>query len=168
MLFRSHEEALSHAIKLLQDKGLPKIKPVRLRTTHFGARMYAEFTTNKKSDLVIKDIGTPNSLSADLVSPGFVLTNSYDRSVQLTAQSYIYRLACSNGMVVQEDIFTHRVRHTKGLNLDQFLERFVESFERFDEEIVPQVAALAVQSVNSKELEKELNKIGRASCRERV
>lgn len=153
----THEEALTRVITLLEKKKLPKIKPVRLQMTHDGSRMYAEFRLNKKSDIGITPVS--NHKVGDMIAPGFMITNSYDRSLKLSTKSYIYRLVCSNGMVAQESLFSERKRHTKGLNLDSVVEKFVESFERFDEQIVPQVAALTNQILSPKDLEEELNSI---------
>lgn len=153
----THDQALSQVINLLEKKKLPKIKPVRVRTTHNGSRMYAEFMLNRKSDLGLSTVS--DHKVGDTISPGFMITNSYDRSLKFGASSYIYRLACANGMVVQEDVFGEKKRHTKGLDLDSMIERFVESFERFDEQIVPQVAALTDQFLSPTDLEKELNAV---------
>lgn len=153
----THERALSQVMDLLEKKRLPKIKPVRIQVTHEGSRMFAQFRLNKKSELGIPTVSNPKV--GDAISPGFVITNSYDRSLKFGAESFIYRLACSNGMTVRDDIYSERKRHTKSLDLDIMVERFVENFERFEDDIVPQVAALTTQILNPVSLEKELNMV---------
>lgn len=151
----THRQAITQVMDILEKKKLPKIKPLRLQTTHDGSRMYAEFILNRKSDLGIPTVS--NTKVGDMISPGFMITNSYDRSLRFGTESFIYRLVCSNGMVVQDKLFSERKRHTKALNLDSMIEKFVESFENFDKQIVPQVASLTTQILKPEDLQEELN-----------
>jgi hypothetical protein len=153
----THEQAITQVMEILEKKKLPKIKPVRVQTTHGGSRMFAQFMLNRKSDLGIPTIS--NTKVGDMIAPGFMITNSYDRSLRFGTESYIYRLICSNGMVARDQLFSSRKRHTKSLDLDQMVETFVESFENFDKQIVPQVSALTTQILTADDFQDELNKV---------
>lgn len=152
----THREALTQVRNVLEKNKL-KVKPLKVQLTDGGARMYAQFMLNKKTDLGIT-VRTDRKVG-DYIAPGFMVTNSYDRGLRYGIELYVYRLRCTNGMVGKDLLFNERKRHTKGLDLDSMVEGFVQGFEKFDEVIVPQVAGLTTQLLTPKDLQEELNKV---------
>lgn len=152
----THRQALEQVMDVL-DKNKLKIKPLKVQTVENGSRLFAQFMVQKKT----KELDIPLRFRevGDKIAPGFMITNSYDRSLRFGTESYIYRLACTNGMLSQDVLFNKKKRHTKSLDVDSMVESFVEGFEQFDDQIVPQVEALTHQLVKPDDLQQELNEI---------
>lgn len=57
----------------------------------------------------------------DQVNPRIIIINSYNGESALQVRVGLYRLVCSNGLIVGQDWFTERIIHLKGLTTDQKL-----------------------------------------------
>ena len=152
-----HQQALENVLNVFEKKKLPKVTPTDIQITDGGSKMFASFVLNKKSDIGVATKGNRNV--GDIISPGFKIVNSYDRTIRLSLLSYVIRLICTNGVTANEELFTEKRRHTKNLDLDYMIEQFMNSFERFDDVVVPRIAEMAQAKVNPVILEKELNLI---------
>ena len=153
----THKEAIFNVVDTFKKNGLPGIEPVNVRMSGGGARMYAEFRFKQEMKLGIHAIEDPKV--GDVIAPGFKITNSYDRSVKYEISAYILRLICTNGATVNDMLYSERKRHSKNLDIQSMVERFMEKFANFDRKVLPQVVALSRQSVNPVVLQEHLNDV---------
>ena len=86
-----------------------------------------------------------------------MITNSYDRTIKFTLETFVFRLVCLNGMIAKEELFKQSQIHRRKLNIVETVERFIETLERFDDTIIPQLASMTERDVTPGRLEKELN-----------
>lgn len=68
------------------------------------------------------------------IHPEIVLVNSHDGKSSYQLRAGVYRLVCSNGMIVGNDLFSHKVRH-QGDILKEVIEGSLELIKRFPEVI---------------------------------
>ncbi len=153
----THKEAIFNVVDTFKKNGLPGIEPVNVRMSGGGARMYAEFRFKQEMKLGIHAIEDPKV--GDVIAPGFKITNSYDRSIKYEISAYILRLICTNGATVNDMLYSERKRHSKNLDIQQMVERFMEKFANFDRKVLPQVVALSRQQVNPVVLQEHLNEV---------
>ena len=153
----THKEAIFNVVDTFKKNGLPGIEPVNVRMSGGGARMYAEFRFKQEMKLGIHAIEDPKV--GDVIAPGFKITNSYDRSIKYEISAYILRLICTNGATVNDMLYSERKRHSKNLDIQQMVERFMEKFANFDRKVLPQVVALSKQQVNPVVLQEHLNEV---------
>jgi hypothetical protein len=75
--------------------------------------------------------------------PEIVLFNSFNGEGSLGIAVGLYRLVCSNGLTVGQDLFSEKVRHVRGPNMNGFLEDFeskiVWAIKYIKEKLEPQV-----------------------------
>ncbi len=91
-------------INALTNKGfkLEKLVETRPRTKErIGFQKH--MVRMSHPDLALKNVGDSR--------PEIVLVNSYDGSTSLQMKFGIFRLVCSNGLVVGKNLFSHNVRH---------------------------------------------------------
>jgi len=153
----THKEAIFNVVDTFKKNGLPGIEPVNVRMSGQGARMYAEFRFKQEMELGIHAVEDPKV--GDIIAPGFKITNSYDRSIKYEISAYILRLICTNGATVNDMLYSERKRHSKNLDIQQMVERFMEKFANFDRKVLPQVVALSRQQVNPVVLQEHLNEV---------
>ncbi len=152
-----HAEVIDEVLGLFQRKRLPEIEPLDVIVSAQGARLFASFKINKEADLGVA-LKSRNNVG-DIISPGFMITNSYDRTIRFTLETFVFRLVCSNGMIAKEELFKQSQLHRRKLNIVETVERFIETFERFDDTIIPQLASMTERDVTPGRLEKELNSV---------
>lgn len=152
-----HAEVIDEVFGLFQRKRLPKIEPLDVIVSAQGARLFASFKINKEADLGVA-LKSRNNVG-DIISPGFMITNSYDRTIRFTLETFVFRLVCSNGMIAKEELFKQSQIHRHKLNIVETVERFIETLERFDDTIIPQLASMTERDVTPGRLEKELNSV---------
>jgi len=150
-----HNKAVTSILNLFEKKKVP-IEPVKINVSSNGARLFASFKTKKEIDLGISP--KSNKEIGDVISPGFMILNSYDRSIRFSLQTFVFRLVCLNGMTVREQIFSHSKRHTSNLDVEEMIENFMTTFETFDN-IVPTISKMAQKKVTPTFLQDELNKV---------
>lgn len=73
-----------------------------------------------------------NSQAIDGLFPEIVLVNSHDGTCSYQIRAGIYRLVCSNGLVVGNDYFCHKVRH-QGNVIEKVVSSASELLESFPE-----------------------------------
>src|SRR4030043_391227 len=109
----SHKEAVTTILGEFSRKKVP-IEPISIEVSDHGAKLFASYRVKRESDVGIavksdKKVG-------DLVSPGFMIVNSYDRSFRFSLKAFVHRLICSNGAMVSEEMFSRAKRHTQYLD----------------------------------------------------
>jgi len=152
----THKDAINSVVRELEKRKFPPVKLISESTTNNGSRLFATFCLEEEKKVAVTLKGRK---VGDLISPGFTIINSYDRTIKFDLRSYVLRLVCLNGMMVTEDIFHLRKRHLSSLDLPDMVDRFAESFTRFDELIVPAVSRMSQRNVTPKILETELNSV---------
>jgi len=155
----THQEAIFQVLEGFKKQGLPKVEPVRIRTSAEGARMWAEFRfVQKKLEL---DLGraVENPKVGDLVVPGFKIANSYDRSIKYGLNAYLLRLICTNGATVTERLYSESRRHFGNFEIPDLIEGFVNQFGNFEKKVFPAIRSLNKQLVSPVDLQKELNEV---------
>lgn len=106
----THKQAVLDVLEDFDKAGLPKVEPTRIETSAAGSHLFATFRFITEFDLGLKAIEKPNV--GDLLSPGFQIINSYDRSYKYSLNATMLRLVCTNGMTVNELLFGQSQRHT--------------------------------------------------------
>jgi len=117
-----HDEALLGSLKAIYE-GMPDFgnPSVNLNFRDNGGRMMARIKSNKGIEITEKDI----------VYPELVLSNSADLSKRFTLAFGVFRLVCSNGLVIPDHRFPDHVKikklHKEGtLNLETILDSMVQ------------------------------------------
>jgi hypothetical protein len=118
-----HEVALHsvlEAVKELPEFGQPEFKIWLDKDLTPGSKMRATVKFPDLSDL----------LKADKMIPQFVITNSYDLKWKLKTLLGIFRLVCSNGLVVLDRELDRRTsRHIQSLDVRSISEGMKEGLE---------------------------------------
>jgi len=153
----THKEAIFNVIDVFKKNGMPEIEPVNIRMADEGSRMYAEFSFKQKMKLGFSTIENPKV--GDMISPGFKITNSYNRSLKYEISAFMLRLICTNGMTVSEVFYSERKRHSKNLDIKAMVENFMLKFDNFNKKILPQVVELSQEEVNPVILQDHLNDV---------
>jgi hypothetical protein len=68
-------------------------------------------------------------VGGDTVIPKLVLVNSMNRESSLKLIMGVFRLICSNGMIVGDSVLNQKVRHRTGPNMNEFLENFEDNIK---------------------------------------
>jgi len=126
----THKEALDKAISVVEqfeDLKLKKIIP-----TKCGARMYAQFESDKEYMVGNLETGQPDNIKLRLT-----LTNSYDGSLKYGFIIGAYRLVCKNGLRTGKDIFAVRQKHTAGLDISTIMRSARKAVRHFNETTMP-------------------------------
>ena len=152
----THKEAIDSVLRELGKRKFPPVTMVSEATSYNGARLFATFCLKKETRVGVTLRGRK---VGDVVSPGFTVINSYDRTIKFDLRSYVLRLVCLNGAMVSEDLFHLRKRHLNSLDLPDMVDRFAENFSRFDDLIIPTISRMSQRNVTPKILEEELNSI---------
>lgn len=153
-----HKIGIKNVLEEFRARGFKKIEPVRVDLVGGGSKMYSQFVIKDLKH----DLGLPvkkESKVGDFLSPGFLVGNSYDRTMKFTLDMFIFRLVCSNGLKVRTEIFQISERHLASWDIKATVEKFAESFNRFDEVVVPMMQRLTEHNVTPNLLEQELNTV---------
>ena len=144
-----HGPLIDGVLEQIEEAKLPVVNPSKYWTSKNGARMFASFTFREEYEI----------LKGDAISPGFMIINSYDRSLRLGVESFIERLVCSNGLFARDMLFTTKRKHTKNLNLWRMTSELIESFPNFKEAVVPKLQKLSQTPIAKKEIIENLNEL---------
>jgi hypothetical protein len=102
-----------NVIELLRDRGFYPVKAMQSTTRLPDKRPFTKHMVRLRHS----DYLTPQAVGAEL--PELVLTNSHDRSSAYRFASGIFRLVCSNGLVVASaDFGGISVKHSGGSDLE--------------------------------------------------
>ena len=120
-----HEELISMVDRTLRGMGYRDYTT----QTEFGGRY--------KARMIHKVLLTELKVNGDGLKFGFSITNSYDRSMGISANGYGFRLACMNQMVWGKEILQEYTMHTKEVHerLPEIIGRIIDGLERVHETI---------------------------------
>jgi len=77
--------------------------------------------------------GAPQLLiDGDYCKPTIEIINSYNGESPLFLGFGVFRLVCSNGLMLGQSVFSRRVRHIQGENIDTAIESFVSTILNLD------------------------------------
>ncbi|KKM28098.1 hypothetical protein LCGC14_1568170 [marine sediment metagenome] len=150
-----HRIAILDVLRQFEENGLPKVEPVRIAASAMGSRLFAEFKFAEKFDLGIASTEDPKV--GDLISPGFKIINSYDRSIEYSLSAFLLRLTCTNGMTVTEQLFFDSQRHVAKLEINKMVDSFVEKYGDMRDIVVPAIRNLSDKEVTPSYFENQLN-----------
>ena len=115
----THGQALDPVLEAFEKTGEKIHKSIR--TTHNGARMYANLTFPEHQ----RSAG-----GNDNYWPGITVTNSLDGTRKYMTELEILRLVCTNGMRMPYRIAGFAVGHHKNAEWDQQVQKVLEMFEQ--------------------------------------
>lgn len=105
--------------KVIEALGAEGIQPYSVRTSSTRIEGKQGYT---KHMMRFRQPSTDKPIVGG-VHPEIVLTNSHDRASSFIVELGLYRLVCSNGMVVSSGVFdAYRVRHVVGSHIDEVLQ----------------------------------------------
>lgn len=89
-------------VRGLSKSGFHPVTAMQSRTRNEDKKNYVKHVMRFRHESAMEKSG---------VLPEIVLVNSHDGSTSYQLRAGIYRLVCSNGMIVGDDIFCRRVKH---------------------------------------------------------
>jgi len=153
----SHKSLITTVLKQFEENKLPKVEPVKIAVSNEGGRLFAEFKFDGKFDLGIAS--TENKKVGDFIAPGFRILNSYDRSLEYSLSLFCLRLACTNGMMTTEQLFSGSRKHLHGSRIDGMVDDFIEKYSGLEAVLIPAIRELSDKEVTPSHLENQLNEL---------
>jgi len=144
-----HTQAIELVMEQIEEAKLPPVNLSKYWTSNNGARLFASFTFGEEYEITEKDT----------ISPGFMIINSYDRSLRLGIESYVERLVCSNGLFARDMLVTTKRKHTKNLDIRIMMVELIESFPKFKEVVVPKLQKLTKTTITQQQAIENLNEL---------
>jgi hypothetical protein len=140
-----NKEVISKAREAFERLSLPTVED--FRTTKNGARLYAEFVI-PSIEIEVK--------KGDVVQMKGIFHNSYDTSKSYTLAVGGYRLVCSNGMMIGEELFRVRRKHIGEINVAELVHEVERAVGTYQEEVLPYWQNLAQLEIPMVRLEERL------------
>jgi len=121
-----HKEVLERSREaLIQEKFIFEEK---IDTTQDGSHCLIQYTfPNIKIEIQRRDV----------VSLQIIVINSYDTSTSIRFLIGAFRVKCANGLVIGKGLAYYFQRHTSGLDMKIFQERFRDVSRYFNKSVVP-------------------------------
>jgi hypothetical protein len=100
--------------------------------------------------------------TGDVINPQIIIKNSYDASTQVGILGGIFRLVCSNGMVVGDIYGKHNSRHTiwnSSLNNGWIPNRVEKTCKSISEHLTSDLSLLRDTKINNKDIPKVIKQL---------
>lgn len=110
-LLVENREIMERGFQVIESSGL-SFEHSRIWTD--GKRFQSNWVITDFEIDIIKKFGVDTGLSEDKFQVGFLIRNSYDGSWAASAQIYINRLVCGNGMMSKQMLGQYRFKHLNG------------------------------------------------------
>jgi len=145
----THQRAIDSVLEQF-DKQDIEVENVKNEITRNGARGFFTFNIPSESYDLEPRVN-------DLISPGFIISNSYDRGLRFGLQSFIYRLVCKNGLMAKDEVYTDKKRHINSLQEDQMTKKFIQAIEKMKEKHFPELEKFTQRIIKTNDFQKEIN-----------
>lgn len=146
-----HEYAINSVLEQFDKKNIG-VENVKSEITRNGARGFFTFNIPTESYNL-----APMRKVGDIISPGFIISNSYDRSIRFGLQSFVYRLVCKNGMMAKDIIHNEKKRHIRTLQESEVTVKFINATENMKKEYFPAIKDFTQKEMKSTNFQKEIN-----------
>jgi len=155
----THTEAVEAVLEEMEKRRLGNVRPTTMTTSKGGSRMFASFVFGEESKVGTLIDPDSHLKIDDLVSPGFTILNSYDRTMRFFLKSFISRLVCINGLMIAEELFLRSHRHVQSLDVKEMVDDFLTQIEGIEKVLIPRIKRLVSADSTPQMIEAEINKM---------